>query len=345
MKRVSAGVPTGGQFAPTVAANDVETPELELSAQNYYLINTAQLKIVGRTATLQKGTDGQWTPARKSNSLAEHSFSAKLNRPLDHTKEEVRDYCVAVICDMLNSNDIPPYPDYFKVAACGVSHAGAMFKGQGAWLQIDQPVYEDVYMTIAAMAQARTLCRLAERVGTNIPDDDSSGKLPHPDTFISNSQIFIPHFYKGEDGGMIDRYAEISFTESGPKILDVSYPDGATKPRWWKRQDPTWLAAYLLGRKDEENQQHHAALTCLEHLASTDTGSLFSLFHQLDYEDEHSDFSPRLNTSVAIFALPTSSPLAEAYFRRQADFLDCDMPQAKEKVRQKLLERVNKLDS
>ena len=211
------------------------------------------LQIAGTSSILRRDGEGVWQPSSKPVFLDNPNMRRMITE-FANTKEELRNYAVTVICEMLTRGDIPPYPDYIELAAWGVRKAGCSIGAQGDWLhdERDVPWYSGRYETIEAMAATTSwdiMSGIEERTSTL----DYLYKW-HPDHLFKGPRILQDDTYEGEDGKMLIRY----LTQMDPP-LSYTRP---SKPSATQSLSVSisWGAAYIISQCHPSELMYRIAL-------------------------------------------------------------------------------------
>ena len=310
MNRVPAGTRAGGRFAPSVRPDEMRTSTKKLPSGDGPEEKVIY-RIAGTTTTLRKDANGVWAPTRHMNQITWSPLARKMEG-MEHTKQEVKNYSVPVICEMLNDGDIPSYSDFLAIAGHGVKMAGRLFGGEGAWHHITEPTIDSTYHTyksIVGMAQAKTIKHLYKYLGEDQIQPHVLGRsnYHHPDKLISYAGTLDPRFYKGEDGKMLERYAEQTLTEGGPRLLSRNVSSCIP------RQQPYWIAIHLLATKDTTDPLFQDSLGLLEDIAIVSPEKLRTVFYVMAANTGFPTYEPHVSSASAISALDSKSPLRKSY--------------------------------
>ena len=300
------GTPAGGQFSPKGKAKNVTARSLSLNnpmpTQNTYPCMTYNCKRIAeltsawcarhdpypddfscgiiewdRPLVLERSPEDNHSTSKWVDKDATLRMRLKFNQasPFENTKENIQDYCAAIVVDMLNAGDIPPSRDYINFAAWGVLQALRHSIGERKWnhpmKELD--IHQHMHMVIG-MAAAKTL----NVIGANQFTQQGIPRSWHPDMYVSSSRIFSEEMYQGEDGQLLDRYIDIPFDVGGPTLFDEDPPSHEREANLppAERHPSLWLAAYLLGEREQTHPSYKKAKEVLERTHSEDLNYVMS---------------------------------------------------------------------
>ena len=201
-----------------------------------------------KSLTLALTDEGIWVPRRPTAVSQLGDFLSRFSE----SEEELLEYTALAATDMLNSGDVPPYPDYLKWVTAAVRQTGHSLGLRGAWHVPYKKTYPANMTYLHGMTTAKTLYYLRQRA-EHLPP---SYEAWNPDHIICKPTMVSEEakggWYCGEDGKLLVRYATQQLAPEGPTLLNEELSEGALEaedsPSGLERQGHMWMAAYLVGQ-------------------------------------------------------------------------------------------------